>query len=495
MKRWSLLVGMLGVFGLACMGGGDAPPPPDEQPPPPPGPDAPADEVQEAQPVVVLDALVGTSGDATALVDGQDSSAWKPYGDPVGEGLLVRFSAPTSLGQLELHPCPGSAAATLRLFVNGAQVEQEVGFAPGQAALWGGEALQEPVRSLFLKVEEAQGPLCADALRMLEPGGAPMNLAPHATVPGEIQVSSTLAPADAYHAAYLFDRRTDFGWVEGASGLGVGETLTLSFDREVHASALEIANGYQRSADHFEKNARVAELALRVDGGEPVTLAVADTQGAQRIEFPEHLQGKRWELEITKATPGTRYEDLVISELRLVEGDQPCGLATTDLATRQEDLLQSLSGKPLREVVDRHLVSLCGEGAGLQGSLKLRSNQSFVRYEEFDGDGEDSQEVFDGAWVVSSLGTPWSTLKLYGRRHSIATEWMPYQDDLKVESTRISGGAVEVARVEDLGPEAFEAVLRTDIHLFCPDYDTLVQRHAVVVKGKPLADILGDAAP
>ncbi len=494
MKRWTLILGLVGAWSLACMGEVQPPEPPPPAEATPPADPADASPVQEALPVVVLDALVGTSGDAGALVDSKEGTAWKPYGDPVGEGILIRFAEPTSLDHFQLLPCDSAAKATLRLYVDGTLAELTYPFGAGEGVVWGPE-LKRPVRSLFLKIESAEGPVCAVSMDARVAGLGPVTLAPHATVPGKIEVSSTLAPVDAYHKAYLFDRRTDFGWVEGADGLGKGETITLSFDEEVHASALEIHNGYQRSADHFAKNARVAGLALRVDGGQPVALAVADVQGAQRVELPQPMSGERWELEITQVTPGTRYEDLVISELRLVEGERAYGLRTADLAMRQKDLLKSLSGQALGGIVDRHLVSLCGAALDRTASLKLRSNQSFVHYQQTLGPDGDTSEVFDGAWVAAELGAPWSTLELYGRRHRIATEWQPYTGDARVESTRVSGGSVQVARVQDLGPAGYAALLGSDLPAVCPTFEAVAQRDAVVVKGKALTDVLGAPAP
>src|SRR5690606_22044385 len=76
-------------------------------------------------------------------------------------------------------------------------------------------------------------------------------IAPPLSVAGSVTPSSVLQPADAYRAAHLFDSRKEFVWAEGATGVGIGETLTFTFDEAQKVSAIKIWNGYQRSPKHF----------------------------------------------------------------------------------------------------------------------------------------------------------------------------------------------------------------------------------------------------
>lgn len=386
-----------------------------------------------------LQSLVATSGGGVATVlDGDPATGWRPEGGAHDEGILLRFEEPTRVLQASLQLCQDSAPATFQSFVDGSE-NTLTRIHPGGPVLlpWRGGVEAPSLRSLYVRALSADGELCiAEITLVLPPEQQAQVKAPRA-LPGTVQATSVLEPADAYHPGYLFDGRTDFGWVEGAAELGVGEQLTIQLERPASFEALDLWNGYQRSEDHFRKNGRLASLKLTVDDSEPVTLPVADTMGAQTLALPAPVTGQRLTLEIAQATPGSKYQDLVLSELRLRDADGPIAMTTPDLAQRKEALQELVLGKDLAKVVDRSWKSVCGETT----RLKLRSNHSFVVYMEGEEGPDDSaSEVFDGAWVVRKQSATETTVQLYGRRHRTETTWVPYGDDQVASSVRISGG-------------------------------------------------------
>ncbi len=449
---------------------------------------------------VTLQALVPTSGSAEALLDGDAATGWTPEGDPNGEGVLLRFEEPVAADKLELKGCPGTEGL-LQLYVNGAlgggfSWRKEQGF--GSVTLRGG------VRSLFLKQKPVLPgtKVCVGEL-LLSAKGERLAVKPPRTVKATVTASSTLEPADAYHVGYLSDGRTDFGWVEGVKGNGEGESVTVTLEQPVELVGLELWNGYQRSADHFKKNARAAAVTVAVDDGAPLALPVKDAQGPQKLLLAAPAKAKVLKLTITKAVKGTKYQDLVLSELRLLGPDGPITLRTADMASRRKALEAEVAGKALADVVDRELRAVCGHEADV--TLKLRTNHTFVSYEEGGGELGSKKEIFDGAWIVRRQGGPWSTIELFGRRHRTESEYRPYRGEVEKETVVISGGPVQVARVKDLGEAEFvklvtewtagPAASRVDCLAEEKDagYARLVGQGAVLLKGVPLVGLY--AAP
>jgi hypothetical protein len=131
--------------------------------------------------------------------------------------------------------------------------------------------------------------------------------------------SSTL-PTDqyaSYGAQNLIDGNVTTCWAEGASGLGIGESVTLSGDVRQTFSALSIANGYQKSESLYHKNPRATRLGVSVDGKKVMDVDLPDNEfgSITRFELPEPVDGNSITFTIEAATPGSKYEDTSISEI------------------------------------------------------------------------------------------------------------------------------------------------------------------------------------
>ncbi|HJN72798.1 MAG TPA: hypothetical protein QGF58_02590 [Myxococcota bacterium] len=387
-----------------------------------------------------LEAAVLTSeGLADGLLRGND--AWVPIGNPNGEGLLLRFAEPFYFSKLEVSACSTGPAWTPTVFVNGARVDDRRLEPGGTKAVQVGEV----VKSVFVRMSHAEPGACMGGVRFLDSKGEDLNVLPPRHVGAEVRASSTLEPADAYHTLYLVDSRTDFGWVEGAKGTGAGESLSITLDEEVELHGVRLWNGYQRSEDHFKKNARLKKVTLSFDTGS-VTLEVPDAMGPSELSF-DPVKTRSLKLTIDEVTPGSRYEDLVISELELIDEDGPLSLRTWD--DRAKALRTAHAGTALGALMDQQLESVCSDEWITQA--KLRSNHSFVVY----GESMDTSTVFDGAWVPLGKEGAWTAVKLYGRRHRIRSTYQPYGTDTTDEETRIGGGKLLLARASDLDEETW----------------------------------------
>jgi len=377
-----------------------------------------------------------------------------------------------------------------------------------RAPLPGGEY---GLRSVFLRIAEqndTRDRSCIGKVAFLR-GEIPLAVRPPRSVPGRVTASSTLAPADAYHPSYLFDGRLDFGWVEGAKGLGEGESIEVHLDRPAEVSALELWNGYQRSEDHFHKNARARKVSVEADGKRVAVFPLRDAMGAQKLVLPAPLKISRLKLVIVEATAGTKYPDLVISELRFWDSSGPFTVATKDAAEREAALKSEIATSPLTKLVDRRLSALCGPSGSREGAnrtLKLRTNHTFVGYDEQVVGGRRRKEVSDGVWVPTRPAAPWAEVELYGRRHRVETSWRAYEEMANRETDRIVGGRIELARLEDLGAGGFAALIAewkkgpARLQVACvtnaaAQFPDLVQRGGIVVRGPAFTDLLVERAP
>jgi len=465
---------------------------------------------------IFLQALTPTSGaNPSAVLDGDAKTGWVPVGDPRDEGLLFRFETPIRMNAIAVAPCANVVGSIrLEISADGNEVATIVARNHGKeepldhAPLPGGE---HGLRSVFLRIAEpdpSRTRPCISEVAFLM-GETRLALRPPRSVPGRVTASSTLAPVDAYHPSYLFDGRLDFGWVEGAKGLGEGEWVGVHLDRPAEMSALEIWNGYQRSEDHFRKNARARKVSLEADGKRVAVFPLKDAMGSQKLALPAPVQASDLKLVVEEATAGTRYPDLVISELRFWDSSGPFTVATQDAPEREAALKAEIGTGPLAKLVDRRLSAVCGAGRSSEDAsrtLKLRTNHTFVGYDERAVGGGRRKDVSDGVWVPTRAAGPWAEIELYGRRHRVETSWRAYEEAAARETDRIIGGRVELARLEDLGAAGFAALIAewkkgpARLQAACVTdaaarFDELARRGGLVVRGPAFTDLLVERAP
>lgn len=172
------------------------------------------------------------------------------------------------------------------------------------------------------------------------------------------QVGASLAKASAstsltgsYDAGRVLDSKLDTAWCEGASGLGVGQTLRLDFEAPLLLDAIAIYGGYLKSPEVLEKNGRVRAVEVRTSAGTRQTVRLADpavpmafdpSLGPDRAIDPaewftrigkatepwvrlarrpgesERVTASWVELELQAIWPGSAYEDSCISEVVLL---------------------------------------------------------------------------------------------------------------------------------------------------------------------------------
>ena len=142
------------------------------------------------------------------------------------------------------------------------------------------------------------------------------------TCPLNSYSASSVLPASEYGtyvASNLSDGDWNTAWVEGSSGSGAGQSVTISraSGGKATVSCLELVAGYGKSTDIYYKNARPKQVSLITDSGEVVAqVTLADSyRVVQSISFPA-VSASSIMLRIDSVYEGNKYDDCAISEMR-----------------------------------------------------------------------------------------------------------------------------------------------------------------------------------
>ncbi|OPZ77635.1 MAG: Nicotine adenine dinucleotide glycohydrolase (NADase) [Actinobacteria bacterium ADurb.Bin444] len=140
--------------------------------------------------------------------------------------------------------------------------------------------------------------------------------------PSNAKASSSLPPTDqfTYGPSNLSDNDLSTAWNEGASGDGVGEWLSFSFNQPVRLSRIDIANGYQRDQKRYLGNGRVRGLRIEYSNGDMQEIQLYDDMGYQEVQpaVPSDVGISSVRMTILSVYPGESWEDAALSEIRFI---------------------------------------------------------------------------------------------------------------------------------------------------------------------------------
>lgn len=134
-----------------------------------------------------------------------------------------------------------------------------------------------------------------------------------------IKASSTLMADDthSYEAAKL--KEWEGLWSEGAKGNGVGEWLELKPKVAKPLDAITIKPGCWITDELFAKNARPKKIKVELNGERVFEVAIPDKKEAFRMHVDSYDKPvSKIRLTFLEVWPGTQYEDLCVSQIRLI---------------------------------------------------------------------------------------------------------------------------------------------------------------------------------
>lgn len=131
--------------------------------------------------------------------------------------------------------------------------------------------------------------------------------------------SSTVPGSPAYVVANTLDGDPATGWHSDGKRLpsNVGVRLRYAFDPPVRLGRITMVNGFARSPPDYRNNERVARMRVET-GAASITWELPDTAEPQALPL-DGASTAVVTLVVEAVYPGTRYQDLVISEVAFDE--------------------------------------------------------------------------------------------------------------------------------------------------------------------------------
>ncbi len=115
----------------------------------------------------------------------------------------------------------------------------------------------------------------------------------------------------------LVDGMDYSSWQDGVDGPGIGESITLGFDREyrVRFIVLRLGNWYSDGwTDYYIRNNRPKQIMFSL-GGREFTVEFPDEMKEYCIEFSEEINASALQMTIVDVYAGTEYDDTCICEV------------------------------------------------------------------------------------------------------------------------------------------------------------------------------------
>jgi len=399
------------------------------------------------------------------LFDKDTKSIWKTMkGSGPEEGIMIYFDYPKNIDKVVLLDSEGMPFRDYVIYADG-------------GAFYGGQT----VSNLFIKADgdfntslvEKEGystsvfprnaSFSLSEIQLFKEDGSLYEVQLPVQVKATVTASSNLKPDIAYAAANVVDSKRESAWAEAAEGTGIGEQLRFSFKQEVDVSVLTLWNGYQRSQEHHQANASVKKFTITAQGGKQQSYVIAAKNNKQQINLKARLKGKEFVINVDEAHLGTKYEDLVISEIQFSNA-----LHTYQLNTGIEEKRVSHNIKTandlLKKVLDRN-VNVSTSIEEKEGdvsrsfyktsSLLLRSNNTFVLYEkeiesfyqesteeEVLADDDETDEtrheiIADGNWELKSMQEGEVMVRIFGKKFTPRGDKEIYTGEDNSESLEI----------------------------------------------------------
>lgn len=151
---------------------------------------------------------------------------------------------------------------------------------------------------------------------------------PNTAAIAAVEASSFLPePYDrfAYHPARAFDHQDHSMWIERAPGAGIGETLTVVFDRPIAFDAIAIKPGCFWP-EYWNQNHRVAELTIHIHDYS-YTATFEDEMVRQLFELDEVTMATEVSFTIEAVYETTNWQDTAISEIEFRFRGDPVDIA------------------------------------------------------------------------------------------------------------------------------------------------------------------------
>lgn len=325
--------------------------------------------------------------------------------------------------------------------------------------------LQNPHNTFFFKIsknETATAPKIKE-ITFIGKDNKPIKFQLPKVVKSEVKATSTLSPEFAYDAANLFDQRIEMAWsTEGKNTSGIGEKINITFDKVQEINGLQIWNGYQRSNAHYKANARVKTLDIN---GQTITLK--DKQGQQDITLPQTIKTKKITLEIKEIYKGSKYKDVLLSELQFVDKNGQTILPQVQMPTVKPGNILLKPDTSYSNVFYATVDGFCSTS-----SLRLRDNSNFVIYDHEQTLLNDVRNEYTGIFEGNWEPTAENKVRLFGKKYIVQKTYEDYnkEDISKTNSVAaIFQSQLEMKQFTDLSDKEKNEIVSFFVELLPKD--------------------------
>lgn len=147
--------------------------------------------------------------------------------------------------------------------------------------------------------------------------------------PTLVEASSTLEPGEGvnYAPKQLVDSKQSTIWVEGAKdSSGVGTTVTMTLAGPQTLAAFRIWNGNWYNQANWQRHNRVKDLEVTFSDGSKEVFTLADEKIPELVTFKKPVTTDSIRLRIKSIHRGSAFNDTVISEIQLLDGEPDAAL-------------------------------------------------------------------------------------------------------------------------------------------------------------------------
>lgn len=123
--------------------------------------------------------------------------------------------------------------------------------------------------------------------------------------------------AEKFPPSLALDGKLESSWVEGSSGDGIGESLTVRYASEINFQTVAIYNGFG-DVKKWANNNRIKKLKLTTDLGYEESFLLQDVLSAQRLNLKSSENAKSITLTILEVYKGKTAINTSIAELKFL---------------------------------------------------------------------------------------------------------------------------------------------------------------------------------
>lgn len=407
-------------------------------------PSNPADNTLDdgRRPLYLQGAYATTNNDLVGnIFDGKSSTSWQSKkGAGSDEGIMLLFQNKIFIKKIAIEDFQGDGIANVNdLILYGDDVPcgkgrmgESINLGDTYSALFIRFGKTDNTIEVKVEDEAKKGvvrkfsnshAVGIQEIKMWDEDGKEYRLVLPRKVSAKITASSTLEQSLKYGVSNLFDNQKTTAWVEGVDGNGINEQLTFELNDKVNIDEVQIWNGYQRSPNVYQTNARLKGFSFGEVGGKAYEYTLRDDDAGQKIDLRVPLKNS-FSLKINSAYDGSKYQDMAISEILFFENGVPLQLNKGE-SVGKDDLSQKAQGTNLELILDMRIANEMDYGPSgfyADRSIILRSDGTFSLYmteklypETEGGDSETYETLANGTWEIQSAKASKSIIKLTGK--------------------------------------------------------------------------------